>query len=401
MFTARFEHDFSDNVTIRNTTRYGRLRAVLHSHRRQRGERAHGRIRTTWTVNRTRQAKFQENTLLTNQTNVTANLVSGSVNHAITGGFEFIDEEQFNPAYAPLSLGVAPPANVYNPNRNDRTAGLCAGAQRRVHARRNANRRRLHLRHDELRRERWQVTGGFRLDAFDTETDGAALSTLVTHPTLPVGTLVPTSLEADDTLFSYKIGVLYKPRAQRQHLSVACHVAAAAGRREFHARLHDPAMRTAPISSPPKARTSSSGAKWEFRDGALAVTGALFDSANKNELMPDATDPAIFVQVGEREVKGSRARHRRQAHRQLGLLRRHRQDGYRDRPGQRHADRLADQLVARAHVLELDHVHARPSVSPSAVARATSTRLRARSTPPPFRRRPTCPPRPNTGWSTP
>jgi catecholate siderophore receptor len=46
------------------------------------------------------------------------------------------------------------------------------------------------------------------------------------------------------------------------------------------------------------------GVKWEFREGALAVTGALFDSSNKNELIPDATNPAIFVQVGEREVKG-------------------------------------------------------------------------------------------------
>ena len=25
MFTARFEHDFSENVSIRNSTRYGRL----------------------------------------------------------------------------------------------------------------------------------------------------------------------------------------------------------------------------------------------------------------------------------------------------------------------------------------------------------------------------------------
>ncbi len=46
------------------------------------------------------------------------------------------------------------------------------------------------------------------------------------------------------------------------------------------------------------------GTKWEFRDGALAFTAALFDSSNKNELIPDATNPTVFVQVGEREVKG-------------------------------------------------------------------------------------------------
>jgi catecholate siderophore receptor len=209
MFTARFEHDFSDSVTIRNTTRYGRLRQfyILTGVNAVNAPTANP---NEWTVNRTRQAKFQESTLLTNQTNVTANLVSGSVNHALTGGFEFIDEEQFNPAYAPLSLGVAPPANVYHPNRNDPLPDY-APVRNGVYTRGETQTVGAYIFDTMSFAERWQITGGFRLDAFDTQTDGAALSTLVTHPTLPVGTLVPTSLEADDTLFSYKIGVLYKP----------------------------------------------------------------------------------------------------------------------------------------------------------------------------------------------
>ena len=85
MFTARFEHDFNDRVSLRNTSRYGKLRQfyVLS------GVNA---LTVTdpdpdlWTVARTRHGKFQENTLLTNQTNITANLGTGSVTHAITGG---------------------------------------------------------------------------------------------------------------------------------------------------------------------------------------------------------------------------------------------------------------------------------------------------------------------------
>jgi catecholate siderophore receptor len=34
------------------------------------------------------------------------------------------------------------------------------------------------------------------------------------------------------------------------------------------------------------------------------VTGAVFQSSNQNELVPDAVDPTLFVQVGEREVTG-------------------------------------------------------------------------------------------------
>ena len=105
MFTARFEHDFSESVTLRNTTRYGELRQfyVLTG---VNAVTAPTTDPNAWTVNRTRQAKFQENTLLTNQTNITANLTTGAVDHAITGGFEFIDEEQFNPTYGPRALAL-------------------------------------------------------------------------------------------------------------------------------------------------------------------------------------------------------------------------------------------------------------------------------------------------------
>jgi catecholate siderophore receptor len=70
MFTARFEHDFNDHVTLRNTSRYGKL----HQFYVLTGVNA---LTVTspdpaeWTVARTRQAKFQDNTLLTNQTNIT------------------------------------------------------------------------------------------------------------------------------------------------------------------------------------------------------------------------------------------------------------------------------------------------------------------------------------------
>ena len=183
---------------------------------------------------RTRQSKFQENTLLTNQTNVTANLATGGIEHAITGGFEFISEEQYNPAY--VRPGHADHAGEsLQPEPQRCAAGLCAGAQRRVHARRNADLRRVHLRHADVSPERWELTGGFRIDSFDTNFDGASLSTAVTHPTLPVGTLVPTSLQAQDKLFSYKIGLLFKPGRERQHLSFECHVAAAPGRQQLPA----------------------------------------------------------------------------------------------------------------------------------------------------------------------
>ena len=162
MFTARIEHDFSDNVTLRNTSRYGKL----HQFYVLTGVNA---LTVTnpnpdlWTVARTRQSKFQDNTLLTNQTNITANLDTGGVQHAITGGIEFIDEEQYNPTYVGAWHADSGGESV-QPEPQRRAAGLRPGAQRRVYARRDADRRRLRVRHGEFA-EQWQVTAGFRVDA--------------------------------------------------------------------------------------------------------------------------------------------------------------------------------------------------------------------------------------------
>ncbi len=298
MFTARFEHDFNDNVSIRNSTRYGRLEQFY--------------ILTgvnavtipspdpdTWTVNRTRQSKFQENTLMTNQTNLTINVATGSVSHAITTGVEFISEEQFNPTYAPASLGALVPANPYNPGLTDAPPGY-APARNGVFTRGETQTIGAYVFDTLSFAEKWEVTGGFRLDSYDTDFESMALT-----GTAPNQVLTPTQLGTDDTLFSYKVGVLFKPlpngsvylsHANSKQPPGGANFTLAPPGRGNNANRTD--------LEPTEGENLELGTKWEFRDGALAVTGAIFDSSNKNELVPDATDPTVFVQVGEREVKG-------------------------------------------------------------------------------------------------
>ncbi len=49
-----------------------------------------------------------------------------------------------------------------------------------------------------------------------------------------------------------------------------------------------------PALDPTEGENLELGAKWEFRDGALAVTGAIYDSSNKNEIAQDANDPTVI-----------------------------------------------------------------------------------------------------------
>jgi catecholate siderophore receptor len=312
MFTARVEHDFTDSLRLRNTSRYGKseqfylltgVNTVT----------ATSPDPEAWTVSRSRQSKFQENTVLTNQTNLTAAFKTGTFEHALTSGVEFIYEKQYSPTYvgqgtmAPAgSAAGANLANLYNPNPRDPIANL------------NLARNGAFTKGDTLTfgaylfdtvsfAERWQVTGGIRLDDYTTQFDSASLSTATTHPTLPVGTLVPTELESSDTLFAYKVGVLYKPLANGSvYLSHATSQQPPGGVNFTlsTATTGNNAVNN-PNVDPQKSTNLELGTKWDFNQGALALTAALFRSENENDLVQnDPTDPAAIQQIGKKRVQG-------------------------------------------------------------------------------------------------
>jgi catecholate siderophore receptor len=296
MFTARFEHDFSDDVTLRNSTRIGRLEQfyVLTG---VNALNVPGPDPDTWTVNRTRQGKFQENNLLTNQTNLTINVATGSVGHAITTGVEFIDEEQYAPTY--VGLGTLVPVDPYNPDLPAAPPNY-APARNGVYARGETQTIGIYAFDTLSFGEKWQVSGGARADQFDTDFESASLT-----GTAPNQVLTPLSLAHDDTLFSYKVGVLFKPvpngsiylsHATSQQPPGGANFTLAAGGSGNSVNRTD--------LEPTEGSNLELGAKWEFNDGGFIVTAALFDSSNKNELIADPLVPNTFVQVGEREVKG-------------------------------------------------------------------------------------------------
>ncbi|GFE86140.1 catecholate siderophore receptor Fiu [Steroidobacter agaridevorans] len=312
MFTARIEHDFNDNLRLRNTSRYGKseqsylltgVNAIT----------ATDPDPDAWTVSRSRQAKFQENTVLTNQTNLTATFQTGALEHSLTSGLEFIYEKQFNPTYigqgtmAPAgSAANANLANLYNPNPRDPITGRDL-ARNGVYTKGDTTTVGAYLFDTISFAERWEVTGGIRLDDYTTQFESATLSTATTHPTLPVGTLVPTDLESSDTLFAYKVGVLYKPRENGSvYLSYATSQQPPGGNNFTlsTATTGNNAVNN-PNVDPQKSSNVELGAKWDLNDGAFAVTGAIFRSENENDLVQnDPTDPSAIQQLGKKRVQG-------------------------------------------------------------------------------------------------
>jgi catecholate siderophore receptor len=299
MATVRFEHDFSDAVRLRNTSRYGKSEQfyVLTGVGPINATSGPlnflpGSAPSTWTVPRTRQAKFQENTIITNQTNLTATLQTGTIEHAITSGLEYIDEKQYIPAYEPTGLGAMPAANLYNPNPRDpvggrtlvRSGAFSEGQTETIGA---------YVFDTLTLSEHWEVTAGFRVDNYDTDFEQIAATTFIR-----------TRLTDSDTLFAYKVGVLYKPAPNGSvYLSHAISQQPPGGTNFTLSTTLATNNANDPNLSPQKATNLELGTKWDLMEGALAVTAAIFRSTNENEMAVDRVDQTIR-QIGERRVEG-------------------------------------------------------------------------------------------------
>lgn len=291
MFTARVEHDVAPGITLRNTSRYGRSTqdSVLT------GVNAVNFVTpadpSTYTVNRSRQRKYQQNEILTNQSNITAELGSGEVKHSVTGGVEFTYEKQSLPTFA-LPTGVTQdPANLYDPSLGD---VFQTPVRNGAYAKGNTLTAAVYA-FDTLKvGEQWQFTGGVRWEKYRTEFNSM---------TLTDGVLVPLALDASGNLLSWKLGALFKPAPNGSvYVSVASSELPPGGAN--HTLSANANNVNQPNLDPQEGSNIEVGTKWEFLGGKLAIAGAIFRSENKNELVQDPIDTTVYTQVGKRRVQG-------------------------------------------------------------------------------------------------
>jgi catecholate siderophore receptor len=305
MLTLRFEHDFSDNATIRNTARYGRseqervltapLQAPIVSD-------TVGTVTTirndpnTWTLNRTRHASFRENEILTNQTNITTKFKTGAIEHSLATGVELIYEKQFNPTVA--GLGTLAPTSLYNPDIDGVFTLQPAIAKTGAFTDGNTLTTAAYAFDTWKLNPQWELTTGVRFEHFNTESESVAISTA----TPPVTTAA--RLSDSDNLISWKVAALFKPTPESSVYAAFANSLKPPGADSFQLNATGTNINS-PNLDPQKATNIEVGAKWDLLDGKLAATGAVFKSVNKNDLArTDPADPDSVVQYGEREVKG-------------------------------------------------------------------------------------------------
>ncbi|OUM03987.1 catecholate siderophore receptor Fiu [Variovorax sp. JS1663] len=304
MFTARVEHDFGDGVKLRNLTRWGRtdqdlvLTGVFSS-----GPLTPSVFNPlTWSTRVIPQGKRQSNEILTNQTNVTAELATGSIKHSLSAGLELTREEQnngtlagvFNAGNAQLVSGAFQAytgmylPNIYRPIVPVLPTGASVEGKTSSAA--------LYLFDTMKFNEQWQLTGGLRAEHYRTSFFSLGA------PTTFNGAQTATSQSKSDNLYTGKIGLVYKPAPNG-----SIYAAYATGAQPPGGNFAFQTTTTANINNlnldPQKAKTAEIGTKWDVMGGRLALAGALFRTTNENEQVQVDTF-GNFEQYGKTRVQG-------------------------------------------------------------------------------------------------
>lgn len=302
MVTVRIEHDLADNVTIRNTSRYGRTKQdqILTGV---------GGVTFTpvnnpdaWTASRSRQGKDVGNKILTNQTNLTASFDTGGVKHEVSGGIEFIYENQLTYTVGiPTGSPSQTPANLYNPKTSDvfqpvvRTGNKTEG---------ETTTSAFYVLDTISFNEQWEISAGVRAENYHTRYDTLTRQAAVTPPaqqTIPVGTMVGASQKADDQLVSWKLGGVFKPSENGSiYVSYATSDLPPGGANFSLSTSATNANN--PNVDPQRGTNQEIGTKWNVYNDKLALTAAVFRSTNDNEFVSNAD--GTTTNVGERRVQG-------------------------------------------------------------------------------------------------
>lgn len=308
MATVRVEHDLSDSARLINTTRWGRTQQdyLLTAFMGSTANLVTPDIDdpSTWTIARSLPTfKDNRNEILTNQTSLTARFNTGRVQHDLSTGIELTREELQTQGIDGIGDSAWPAANLYNP---DPAVGGLQWAYTGARGDGRTDTAAVYA-FDTIKLDpRWQLNGGIRIDRYSTEFSNLVPCGGRRGPdcgALPDGSIVPgVDAETSDTLFNWKLGVLYKPA---DNGSIYANYAISqqppgGGSLELSDRDNNA---NNPLFDPQKARTAEIGTKWNLANDSLLLTAALYDTEVTNEIVQDPVDQQYY-QTGRKRVRG-------------------------------------------------------------------------------------------------
>jgi catecholate siderophore receptor len=284
-YTARIEHDLNTNLTLRNQTRYN------NTHREAVISSPGAFTPATETVTILRHGNERENDILSNQTTAIGRFSTGRVPHAISAGLEFTSEGQVAPGM--IGLGTRAPVSIYTPNPNDivtdyaptRSLALTDG---------QTDSQAAYVFDTMTLGNRWQLSGGVRVEHYDTS-----------YLAISAAGVETTNTSADDTLVSGKAGLLYQLTPRGNVYVSWGTVLTPPGTANF-TLSSQPNNQNNPNVDPQRSENFEVGSKWDLFGNRLTLSGAVFHTENENVIYTvDATAvPPIYNQDDGQIVKG-------------------------------------------------------------------------------------------------
>lgn len=282
MATVRIEHDFDGGVTLRNTSRWGETTqnylAVTAG-----VPTATAADPADWTITRLGAAKDLKNTILTNQTNLTAKFSTGGIQHSLSAGVELTREKQTN--YGLTKTGTLATLNLYDPDFV--SSGLTL-ARSGDNAFWKTDTVAGYLFDTVDLASKLQLDLGLRYDHYKTTYESSS-----------------ADLKASGDLFTYKVGAVYKVTKSGNfyvNYALSQQPPGATGSFGAYSLSSSTSSASNPDMDPQKAKTLEAGTKWQLFGEKLLLTGAVFRTWVENELY--AEDDGTYSQIGKKRVTG-------------------------------------------------------------------------------------------------
>jgi len=327
MATLRVEHDFSDKLKLQNIARWGQtsqdymLTSFMGTSTLDGDGNPTGNIRwadqndlSTYTLARSSlNTRDQTNRILTDQINLRYDFETGIVKHSLSTGLEFTREDLYTDTVT--ASGVAA-ANLYDPDWNN--AGTLTVTRPGTGTHGKTDTQSVYA-FDTLKlfEDRLLVTGGVRFDHYKTEYSATSVCTtadpnasgrgVVYCQGGQPGDIVGSSADDSDTLFNWKLGVVYKPVTVASLYADYAVSQQPPGGANFQlaAASADALSANSVNADPQKAKTAEVGAKWDAISEMLSLNLALFRTEITNEINSDVLDEnGAPTQTGKKRVQG-------------------------------------------------------------------------------------------------
>jgi catecholate siderophore receptor len=286
--TVRAEHDVTRALQLRFQSRYNRTErdAVISTIQNPAAFDA-----TTNLVTIARQGNERLNEVTSHQFSLIDRFSTGRVRHAISAGADLSFENQFAPGLT--GLGTRAPVNIYHPNPLDPV--LNYAPVRSLASSRGETATVGVFAFDTVDLgSRWQVTGGARVERYDTSFQSADAAGVTT-----------ADLHGTDTLVSGKAGVVYRVTETGNVYGSYGTTVTPPGTANFtlSAQVNN---QNNPSVKPQESANFEVGTKWDLFGTRLSLTGAAFRTVNENVIftVDAAAIPPVYNQDDRQRVTG-------------------------------------------------------------------------------------------------